>query len=230
MVQKYKDQGASLRHSPPVCEKKALADGCILVFRVTCLRELSFKRLRMKKYLNRILIVLSMFFFGLLFQGCERSRERIVEISFTLNALEDYSRSDQLVIWLEKPDGTFVKTLFISEYLSYGGYNNPDICPDWSLNADWEMASQEEFDAVTGATPSIGPVDMQFSIPPGQLAKGEYVIFVAVHLIEDYNEIYRMKFLLSKKADSGKLEVIHKPGKYHRATYDVLSELRVNVQ
>lgn len=184
----------------------------------------------MKKNMIRILLILSIGFFGLVFQGCKVSRERTVEVSFILNELEDYSRSDQLVIWIEKPDGTFVKTLFVSEYLSYGGYNDPDICPEWSLNTDWLSVSQEEFDAVTGATPSIGPVNMQFSITKEQLPKGEYIIFVAVHLIEDYNEIYEKKFLLSRKAYAGKLEVIHMPGKYHGATYDVLSEVNVNVQ
>ncbi len=39
---------------------------------------------------------------------------------------------NQHFLWLKKPDGTFAKTLFVSEYLSYGGYNHPEICPDWS--------------------------------------------------------------------------------------------------
>lgn len=184
----------------------------------------------MKNNVMRLWLLMSMVFVGLFFQSCEGSQERIVEVSFTMNELEDYSRSDQLVIWLEKPDGTFVKTLFVSEYLSYGGYNDPDICPDWHTNTDWEMASQEEFDAVTAATPSIGAVNMQFNLTADQAPKGEYVIFVAIHLIEDYNEIWQKNIFLSRKGDSGKLEVSYAPGKYQGASYDALSEVRVNVQ
>lgn len=187
-------------------------------------------KLGMKENIIRIMLVLSMGIFGLFFYACEGSGDRIVEVSFMLNPTEDYSRSDQLVIWLEKPDGTFVKTLFVSEYLSYGGYNDPDICPDWHSNTDWEMASQEEFDAVTAATPSIGAVNMQFNLTADQAPKGEYVIFVAVHLIEDYNEIYHKNIVLSRKGDSGELEPVYKPEKYHGASYDVLSDVLVNVQ
>ncbi len=176
-----------------------------------------------------MLLLLCLGFSGIFFYGCEGSGERMVDLSFTLNEKEDYSRSDQLVIWLEKPDGSFVKSLFVSEYLSYGGYNDPDICPDWSSNTDWEMASQEEFDAVTGATPAIGAVNMQFSLSADEVPKGEYIIFLAVHLIEDYHEIYQRKILISRKGDEGKLELSYKPGKYHGATFDVLSEVLVKV-
>ena len=51
-----------------------------------------------------------LFGLGTLFPGCNRTREWILDVSFQLNELEGYTRSDQLVIWLEQPDGTFVPT------------------------------------------------------------------------------------------------------------------------
>jgi len=183
----------------------------------------------MKK--NRVLSVFMAFIIGLgiFIPGCNQNREWILNVSFQLNELEDYPRSDQLVIWLEKPDGTFVKTLFVSEYLSYGGYNDFDICPDWSSNTDWEEASQEEFDAVTSATPSIGLVKMKFTCPNEQVPKGEYNIFIEVHLTADYNELYSGLVRVSGRKYSNQLLVSYKPDKYVKATYDVLSDVYISL-
>ena len=147
-----------------------------------------------------------------------------------MNEREEYPRSDQLVIWLEKPDGTFVKTLFVSEYLSYGGYNDPDICPDWSSNTNWEEVSEAEFDALTGATPKIGIVQIEVVLLKEEVPRGDYNIFTEVHLTADYNELYTGKIRISRRDATSQLEVSYRPERYHAATYDILSDLRVSVQ
>lgn len=179
-----------------------------------------------------LLTLLTVGFFALLISGCNllASRDKIMNVSFQMNEREDYPRSDQLVIWLQKPDGTFVKTLFVSEYLAYGGYNDPDICPDWSSNNNWEEVSEEEFDALTGATPAIGPVQMNMSLTGEQVPKGDYIVFVEVHLTADYNELYSGKIKVSGKASESLLEASYRPEKYPAATYDVLSDLKVSIQ
>jgi hypothetical protein len=166
---------------------------------------------------------------GTIFHGCNRTREWIVDVSFQLAEMEGYPRSDQLVIWLEKPDGTFVKTLFVSEYLSYGGYNHPEICPDWSTKTNWEEASQEEFDAVTSATPSVGLVNMALSCTSEVVPRGEYNIFIEVHLLTDYNELYSGKVKVSGRKFNNNLTVSYKPERYPKATYDVLSDVQVSL-
>ena len=154
----------------------------------------------------------------------------ILTVSFQMNEREGYPRSDQLVIWLEKPDGTFVKTLFVSDYLSYGGYNDPEICPGWTTKTDWEEASQEEFDAITGATPSIGLVNLELTCSSELVPKGDYHIFIEVHLTADYNELYSGLVKVSRrKRYSNQLLVSYKPEKYARATYDVLSNVQVSI-
>jgi hypothetical protein len=163
------------------------------------------------------------------FPGCNRTREWILDVSFELTEREDYPRSDQLVVWLEKTDGTFVKTLFVSEYLSYGGYNDPEICPSWTSKTNWEEASQEEFDAVTSATPSIGPVHMALSCTSEEVPKGEYIIFIEVHLTTDYNELYSGMVKVSGRKFSNNLTVSYIPEKYHKATYDVLSNVQISL-
>lgn len=147
-----------------------------------------------------------------------------------MNEREEYPRSDQLVIWLEKPDGTFVKTLFVSEYLSYGGYNDPEICPDWSSNTNWEAVSEAEFDAVTGATPKVGIVRMEVVLPKEEVPRGEYILFAEVHLTADYNELHMGKIRVKRRDATSQLEVSYRPERYHAATYDILSEFSVNVQ
>ena len=178
----------------------------------------------------RYTMLLIVGFIGVIITGCDTTRERMMNISFVMNELEDYPRSDQLVIWMETLDGTFVKSLFVSEYLSYGGYNHPEICPHWSTSTNWEEASQEEFDASTGATPSIGPVHMEIGLSADDVPRGEYHVFVEVHLTADYNELYSGKIRLSRKAASSLLEVSYTPEQYHEATYDVLSDVRICVQ
>ena len=166
---------------------------------------------------------------GTLFPGCNRTREWILDVSFQLAEREGYPRSDQLVVWLEKPDGTFVKTLFVSEYLSYGGYNHPEICPDWSTKTNWEKASQEEFDAVTAATPSLGLVNMALSCTSVVVPRGEYNIFIEVHLTTDYNELYSGMVKVSGRKFNNNLTVSYKPERYHKATYDVLADVQVSL-
>jgi hypothetical protein len=180
---------------------------------------------------NKVIIISWIFLLGLgaLFPGCNRTREWILDISFQLTEMEGYPRSDQLVIWLEKPDGTFVKTLFVSEYLSYGGYNDPEICPSWSTKTNWEEASQEEFDAVTGATPSIGLVNMALSFTSEVVPRGEYNIYIEVHLAADYNELYSGLVKVSGRKFNNNLTVSYNPEKYHKATYDVLSDVRISL-
>ena len=183
----------------------------------------------MKK--KAILSVLIFFIVGL---GESMSRGfyakgRVLNISFMVSMTGDYERSDQFAIWLEKPDGTFVKTLFLSDYLSYGGYNDPLICSDWSSNTNWTEASEEEFDAVTGPTPQIGEVNLELSIPRDQVPDGEYNIFIEVHLTDKFNELYSGLVQVSRKKFSNQLQVSYRPEKYTKATNDVLSDVRISL-
>ena len=183
----------------------------------------------MKK--KTILSVFIIFIIGLgeLFSGGNYLKDRILKISFLINEREDYSRSDQIAIWLEKPDGTFVKTLFLSDYLSYGGYNDPEICSDWSSNTNWEEASEEEFDAVTGPTPQIGMVNLELICPRDQVPNGKYNIFIEVHLTGDFNELHSGMVRVSRKKYSDELQVSYRPGKHIKATHNILSDVHISL-
>ncbi|NOY97378.1 MAG: DUF2271 domain-containing protein, partial [Chlorobi bacterium] len=123
--------------------------------------------------------------------GCSLPENSRLEFSFHVNEVEGAMPSYQVAIWLEKLDGEYVKTLFVSDYLSYGGFNVEGVCPIWVNKSQWGKATQEMVDAVTQATPDIGSnVILEFDIPKSEVPNGEYKYFIEIHITEDYNELY----------------------------------------
>ena len=88
-----------------------------------------------------------MFFILVLCIGCAKTPNLgIIQIQFTFHeATADLVPSYQTSIWLEDGQNNYMKTLFLSEYLSYGGYNDSTICPAWNSVADWDNAPMESF-------------------------------------------------------------------------------------
>lgn len=131
--------------------------------------------------------------------ACTRGRN--ITVSYQMKDVKENTPSYQLSVWLEKPDGTFVKTLFVSEYLAYGGYLEYGVCPSWSKKAHWNNVTQEEFDAVTGATPKPGDVKLKIELSPDRVPDGEYRLYIQVHLTGDLNDTYRgkVKFIAGQK-------------------------------
>ena len=164
----------------------------------------------------------------ILLTGFGGAKNRKFDISFKLNDIQSFVPSNQIAIWLETTDSSFVKTLFLSDYLSYGGYNIREICYDWSSKTKWDEVSKEEFDAVTSATPGIGDVKLKLECPVSLVPDGKYLIFIEVHLVDEYNELYKGELTISGKKSVSDLEVIYRPGKYPKKTEgDILSAVRV---
>lgn len=163
--------------------------------------------------------------------GSAGSKKRKFEILFHLNDIQSFVPSNQMAVWLESTDSTFIKTLFLSEYLSYGGYNIPEICNDWSSKARWEEATKEEFDAVTAATPAIGDVNLKIECPATMVPEGKYFIYIEVHLVNEYNELYTGELTISGKKSVASLQVKHIPVKYPKKTEgDLLSNVLVTAK
>lgn len=160
--------------------------------------------------------------------GFAGGKNRKFEFRFHLNDIQSFVPSDQIVIWLENSDSTLVKTLFVSEYLSYGGYNIPEICTQWSSKANWNDATKEEFDAVTGATPGTGDVSLRLECPASIVPEGKYLVFVEVHLVDEYNELYSGEITISGKKSINNLKVNYVPVKYPKKTEgDLLTNVQV---
>jgi hypothetical protein len=154
-------------------------------------------------------------------------KDKELDILFTMERAEGFVPSRQTAIWLEKPDGSFVKTLFVSEYMAYGGYLVPGICPDWVSVSDWKNVDQEEFDAVTGATPQEGSVEMEIKIPEDQLPDGEYLLLMEIHLTENFNLLARGKIRFSGEKCQSAMKIEYLPEKYHKLNKDYISDIKV---
>ena len=165
---------------------------------------------------------------SLLSPGCSLVRkERALELSFQMATPEGFVPSRQTVIWLEKPDGTFVKTMFVSDYTAYGGYLVPGICPEWVSKAQWKNVNEEEFDAVTGATPSEGKVSMTLDCPKDKVPDGDYILFMEVHLNENFNVLCKGEIQVGDKKHETAMTVEYLPQKYPKLKGEYLSNVKV---
>ena len=128
----------------------------------------------------------------LLLLHCSQKPSGTLLVSFQFNPAEgDVEPSYQLAVWLEDVNENYIKTLFLSEYLSYGGYNDSTICPNWNAKADWDNAPMEAYDAVTAATPPVGENVLTFALDTLNINLGEYLCCVQAHLIENYNITFK---------------------------------------
>lgn len=133
--------------------------------------------------------------------------------------------SYQTVVWLENENGGHVKTLFISDYLSYGGYSKSEICSDWSQIEDWDKVGRDVLDAVTAATPAVGQNVLKIKLKTYNLPSGVYRYCVQTHVIEGYNILYRGQIRIGEKNDASSAKVTYTPGKYPKAG-DVLGNVK----
>ncbi len=120
----------------------------------------------------------------------------------------------QTVAWLEDENGKYVKSLLVSEWLSYGGYKRPVVCVTWSGLADWANVSIEEFDAVTQATPYYGDNELIIDCTKRGLLPGTYYYCVETHVVDEYNILYRGQIKIGQKNDENTAEVKYIPGKF----------------
>ena len=137
----------------------------------------------------------------------------LLSIFYQLNETPGVAPSYQTVIWLEDAGGNYLKSLLVSEYLSYGGHNKPDICPTWSRSANWGNLTKSQFDAVTAATPDLGQNTVIIDCQEQNLSPGVYFYSVQTHVIEDYNILYRGRITIGKGDTENIAEVTYIPGK-----------------
>lgn len=173
------------------------------------------------------LFVLALLLFGA--AGCGEPETPGMKVAFRLNTREGFIPSNQMAIWIQKPGGEMVRTLFVCEYLSYGGFAIPDICPEWVSKSNWKAQGREHVDAVSQATPDAGMVNLVFDFQTDELKPGAYEYCVEIHVAEKYNELYRGKLEIdevTREISIGDPEVTYMPDKYPKGS-GMLSELKV---
>lgn len=159
--------------------------------------------------------------------GGKNAAKGFLEISYRFKKASGVQPSYQTAIWLEDENGDLARTLFVSEYLSYGGFHDSTICPNWSRKANWDNIDESMFDAVTAATPSTGENSLKVDCQKENIAPGTYRCCVQVHIVENYNIMYCGTI----KIGDGKSETIamvdYSPGK-HPLAGDVLNDVKLS--
>ncbi|MFB3906295.1 MAG: DUF2271 domain-containing protein [Acidobacteriota bacterium] len=140
-----------------------------------------------------------------------------LQIDYTFSSAQGLEPSYQIAIWLEKESGEFVQSLFISEYLAYGGFNDPTICPDWSKIAGWDKAAEAEYDAIAKPTPPIGSHALEVDCKARGIPAGTYVYCVEAHIVENFNILYKGKIAIGGAAAEDTAVASYIPSKHQSA-------------
>ena len=142
-----------------------------------------------------------------------------LEVSF------DYQRqagpgSNQYAVWIENEKGNVVKTLFVTSYTTKGrarggeqpkrGYIvRPACVPTWVKTVKADEKTDQQLDAVTGATPQAGGTQTftwDFTDEQGKaVQQGDYKVVVEATLFFDSDIIYSGTFSTKDKEGDIKL-------------------------
>ena len=152
-------------------------------------------------------------------KGEAAKKAQTLEVSF------DYQRqagpgSNQYAVWIENEKGDVVKTLFVTSYTTKGrarggeqpkrGYIVRPVCvPTWVKTVKADEKTDQQLDAVTGATPQAGGMQSftwDFTDEQGKaVPQGNYKVVVEATLFFDSDIIYSGTFSTKDKAGDIKL-------------------------
>ena len=137
-----------------------------------------------------------------------------VELSFNYQK-QSGAGSNQWAVWIENSEGKVVRTLTVTSFTSKGrggrrGYTfRPTCVPTWVKNAKAEEMTDEQIDAVTGATPSqsgIQTYTWDFKDADGkEVPAGDYKICFEATLY--FNSILLYIGSLSTKDKAGDIKL-----------------------
>ena len=167
-------------------------------------------------FANLLLILASVGLLILSGPGEKQPCNGSLEISFRLNSsdTDEVVPSYQTVVWLETPDGEYVRSLLVSEYMSYGGFMEPEICPRWHKLSDWETNYEHEMDAVTAATPGLEETVLTFCSEKEGIEPGLYRYHVQTHIMEDFNILYSGEIRIGGEENENVADATYEPAEY----------------
>ena len=167
-----------------------------------------------------------------------------VELSFNYQK-QSGAGSNQWAVWIENAEGKVVRTLTVTSFTSKGrggrrGYTfRPTCVPTWVKNAKAEEMTDEQIDAVTGATPSQSGVQTytwDFKDAAGKdVPAGDYKICFEATLYFNSILLYTGSFSTKDKAGDIKLtstlteeDEQHNISYSHKAFSDIRSTSMAN--
>lgn len=118
-----------------------------------------------------------------------------VEVTFTYNKRSGLS-SNQFVVWIEKENGDYVKTLFATKATVKKLYEKrPFSLLNWRKKADIQTMSSEVIDSFSGATPKAKTQKLKYSwnitdTENNRLPNGIYRVYVEGTIYSEHNVVY----------------------------------------
>ena len=168
----------------------------------------------MRKSLLILASLCSVMFIVVFFSSCGRTAEE-VEISFDY-VKQNVPGSNQWAVWIENSEGEMVKTLYVSRFTAKGRSRNgepaqrgyvfrPACVPMWQQAAQPEKMSDEQMDAISGATPVNNGLQIYVwdftDVNGAKVPKGTYKFFAEFNLRNDSQVVYCGTFSSSERGD-----------------------------
>ena len=143
----------------------------------------------------------------------KEAKEKALEVSFNYQRQQGPG-SNQYAVWIENEKGEVVKTVFVTSFTTKGrtrgneqpmrGYiKRPACVPTWVKAAKANDLSDQQLDAVTGATPQASGTQTfiwNFTDQDGKsVKKGTYKVFIEATLFNASTIIYSGSFSTQDK-------------------------------
>ena len=160
-----------------------------------------------------------------------------VELSFNYQK-QAGAGSNQWAVWVENSEGKVIRTLTVTSFTSKGrggrrGYTfRPTCVPTWVKNAGAEQMTDEQIDAVTGATPSqsgIQTYTWDFKDTDGkEVPAGDYKICLEATLY--FNSIILYSGSFSTKDKAGEIKLISSLTEQDEQHKNMVSEVKAQLK
>ncbi len=165
------------------------------------------------------------------------NKANAVELSFNYQK-QSGAGSNQWAVWIENSEGKVVRTLTVTSFTSKGrggrrGYTfRPTCVPTWVKNAKAEEMTDEQIDAVTGATPSqsgIQTYTWDFKDANGkEVPVGDYKICFEATLY--FNSILLYSGTFSTKDKAGDIKLTSTLTEEDEAHKNMITEVKAAIK
>ena len=197
---------------------------------------------RMKKYLFTAILASLLICTPGMAGKKKVSKANSLEVSFNYQR-QNGPGSNQYAVWIENENGEVVKTLFVTSFTTKGrtrgneqpmrGYiKRPACVPTWVKAARANDLSDQQLDAITGATPQTNGTQTftwDFTDQQGKtVRKGTYKIFVEATLFNASTITYSGSFSTQDKV--GKIALtsaLTEPDENHK---DMVTDVRAELK
>ncbi len=137
-----------------------------------------------------------------------------VTITYNINHIPKIA-SNQLAVWIEDDSGHYVRTLYATRFTASGGYEQrAEALPLWIQASDWENASKDEVDAVTGATQRPGQITLTWDCrdKEGQPVRpGKYVYYIEGNIYWSDRVVWSGEIEVGREENTSRAKVEYIP-------------------